>query len=269
MNQNITAIRLFAVVFLVIFSGQGNGFAQDKPEYLQSFDPAKGFKPAQADLTEIYLQIAGSLEYYGSPVPYMQHMKAEHLRIQAKYQQKFGGTPKSYLPANMTDQYLDRYISNWNVLSPKLGLNPYAQDVGHMMRLAIKGTWNTGTIVVDIFNQHQAKVFSAMSGKSDDAADFDALKSELVKRLELDNENVNEEKYEVPRRDAISFAFGIKGVTMKLFKRLDESLIPEDAQKIERGFTAMLMDIGRMAESELEAAIAERALDNQLSAAKP
>jgi hypothetical protein len=29
------------------------------------------------------------------------------------------------------------------------------------------------------------------------------------------------------------------------------------------------MDIGRMAESELEAAIAERALDNQLSAAKP
>lgn len=44
--------------------------ANSKPEYLTSFDPAKGFKPAQGDLTEILLQIAGSLEYYGSPEPY-------------------------------------------------------------------------------------------------------------------------------------------------------------------------------------------------------
>ena len=45
-------------------------FAGDKqPEYLASFDPAKGFKPAQSDLTEVFLQLAGSLEYYGSPEP--------------------------------------------------------------------------------------------------------------------------------------------------------------------------------------------------------
>ena len=169
-----------ALFFGFILTCQTSSFAADRPEYLASFDPAKGFKPAQTDLTEIFLQIAGSLECYGSPEPYLRHMAKEHERIEALYLQKRGKSPTSYRPAFMTGEYINRLSKNWNLLSPKLGLEPFAKEVGNTMRDAIKGTRGTGTIIVEIFNQHQARVFDEMTGKAAQDADFEALRSQLT-----------------------------------------------------------------------------------------
>src|SRR5207249_3046184 len=155
-------------------------------------------------LTQIFLQIAGSLEHHGTPEPYLRHMAKEHERIEALYLRKYSRAPKSYRPAYMTDEYLNRLFANWNLLSPKLGLEAFAKEVGHGMRNAIKGTRGTGTIIVEIFNSHQSKVFDRMAGKGSGPADFEALKSQLVSRLELDKSRVDEERYEIARRDAVS-----------------------------------------------------------------
>ena len=96
-----------ALFLAFILTCQTASFAADRSEYLASFDPAKGFKPAQTDLTEIFLQIAGSLEYYGSPEPYLRHMAKEHERIEALYLQKNGKAPTSHRPAYMTDEYIN------------------------------------------------------------------------------------------------------------------------------------------------------------------
>ena len=258
---NRTASMKTLLAFVAsLFACQAFSLAAESPEYLQSFDPLKGFRPAQDNLTQVFLQIAGSLESYGSPEPYLRHMAKEHDRIEGLYLRKNGKASQSYRPAYMTDEYLNRLAANWNLLSPKLGLEPYAKDVGHMMRNAIKGTSGTGTIAIDIFNQHQSHVFDCMAGKSTKAADFETLKAQLIARLELSNTGAHPEP---ARSDAVTFALGIHGVTMKLFKRLDDGLKPADAEKVKTALTSIFMDVGQMAQSELEAGIAEWALKLQ------
>ena len=242
--------------------------AAEKPEYLDSFDPAKGFKPAQRDLTEIFLQLAASLEYYGSPEPYLRHVAAEHNRIEALYRQKYGREPKSYRPDYMTDEYINRLSANWKLLSPKLGLEPYAKDVGNTMRDAIKGTRGTGTIIVDIFNQHQTCVFDAVAGKGRKGGDFESLRSELVSRLELSKKHPEYEAYEVARRDAISFSLDIQGTTQKLFAKIDQGLKPDAAKAVKEVLTSVFLDTGMMAQSELKAAIAEWAISKPSTAGR-
>jgi hypothetical protein len=251
-----------AFAFIALLTARG----ADRPEYFASFDPAKGFKPAQENLTQVFLQIAGSLEQHGSAEPYLRHMAKEHGRIEALYLRKYGTASKSYRPAYMTDEYLNRLSANWNLLSPKLGLEAFAKEVGHGMRNAIKGTRGTGTIIVEIFNYHQSKVFNSMAGKGNGPADFETLKSQLISRLELDKPSVDEERYEIARRDAVSFALGIQGDTIKLFKRLDEGLKAADAERVKAALTSVFIDVGRMAQSELEAALAEWALTKSSTA---
>lgn len=240
----------------------------EKPEYLQSFDPAKGFKPAQRDLTEVFLQIAGSLEYYGSPVPYMQHMAEEHQRIEALYLAKSGAAPKSYRPAYMSDEYLKRFAANWNFLSPKMGLEPFAKQMGDVMFDAIKGTRRTGTTIVEILNEHQKRVFDAMARKETEGADFDTLKAQLITRLELDKLAIDDRNYDIPRRDAVRSAIIMQGMTMKLFARIDQGLKPADAAKVKAAITSVFADLGTMAQSELQAGIVEWALEPQQATAK-
>lgn len=259
---------IFALILGIILSVQMSGQAGESPEYLASFDPAKGFKPAQRDLTEVFLQLAGSLEFYGSPEPYLRHVTAEHTRIEALYTDKFGKAPKSYRPAYLSDAYIDRLAANWKLLAPKLGLAPYAKEVGNDMREAIKGTRGTGTIIVAIFNQHQTKVFDSMAGKGGEGASFESLRTELVSRLELDKINVSEGGYDVPRRDAVSYAIVIHGITMKLFSKLDAGLKPADAGRVKAIITSVFMDVGEMAESELRAGISEWAFSKASTAAK-
>ena len=151
------------------------------PEYLAYYNPTKGFKPAQTNLTNIFLQAAGSLECKGSPEPYLRHMQAEHQRIAAKYKDKTGREMQSHWPAYMTDEYIDTLISNWNLLSPKLRLDGLAKDAGLCTRNAIS---NSGTLMVGIFNHHQNLVVDAMeSGKNN--VRFEQLKAVLSSELEF------------------------------------------------------------------------------------
>jgi len=255
-SRRMKPILAFVLVAIALVAPQ-IALCADQPEYIASFDPAKGFKPAQRDLTEIFLQLAGSLEYYGSPEPYLRHVAAEHARIEALYRQKFGKEPKSFRPAYMDDAYINSLVKNWNFLSPKLGLEAFAKNVGNTMRDAIKGTRGTGTIIVEIFNRHQTKVFDQMAGKETTDASFEALRAELIQCLELNKSSVAEEHYEIPRRDAVSFALGIQGSTLKLFKRLDQGLKPADAGRIKTYLTSVFMDVGEMAQSEVQAGISE------------
>lgn len=252
------------LVSVVAFTCLANSAAPaERPEYLESFNPAKGFKPAQTDLTEVFLQLAGSLEYYGSPEPYLRHVAAEDQRIQALYKTKLGKEPASHCPRYLTDAYLDRFAANWKILAARFDLEPYAKEVGHIMRDAIKGTRGTGTIVVGMFNRHQERVFNAMTGKPADRSDFDSLKAELITELELDKEEVSESRYEVARRDAVSYAIIIHGITMKRFTKVDEALKPADAARVKNAIVGVFLDVGRMAQSELEAGLAEWALKPQ------
>ena len=242
--------------------------AAEKPEYLDSYNVAKGFKPAQRDLTEIFLQLAGSLEEYGSPAPYLRHVAQEHARIEALYRRKFATEPRSYRPAHMTDDYIHRLAANWNLLSPKLGLEPFSKEVGNMMRDTIKGTRGTGTIIVEIFNQQQARVFDEMTGKAHRPADFEALKAQLITRLELNRAQIDDAAYAIPRRDAVRSAIIIHGMTMKLFKRIDQGLKPADAERVKAVLSSVFMDVGQAAQFELEAGIAEWAISRPSTAAK-
>lgn len=101
------------------------------PPYLEYFDPAKGFKPGQRNLTKIFMQLAGSLEHYGSPEPYIRYVMAVH-------KQQGGKDCPDYL----TDEYVEDIIARWNRLSKNLMLDAIARNAGRNMRLAIQGTWN-------------------------------------------------------------------------------------------------------------------------------
>lgn len=261
-------MRTSFVAFLLLVLLSTIAGAADRPEYLDSFDPAKGFKPAQRDLTEVFLQLAGSLEAYGSPVPYLRHVAAEHQRIENLYRQRSGKEPTSFRPSYLTDEYINKLAENWDLLSPKLGLDPLAKDTGNSMRDAIKGTRGTGTILVDIFNRHQAKVFDAMTGKRSEGADFGALRSELCTRLELNKAKVSEQGYEIPRRDAVAFSLNIEAIVKKLYDRLDHALKPADATRVKTYITSVFMDVGTAAHSELQAGISEWAFGSLSTARK-
>jgi hypothetical protein len=121
-------------------------------------------------------------------------------------------------------------------------------------------------MLVEIFNQHQAKVYAAMVGKGTEPADFDALKSDLIDRLEIGKAAIHDENYQIPQRDAVDFTIGIQGGFLRLFAALDAGLKPSDSERIKGFVKSVCLDVGRMAQSELQVAIAEHALDRQTAA---
>lgn len=115
--------------------------AQDPAPYEPYYSPTKGFKPAQRDFTKIFLQLAGSLEHYGSPEPYIRHVLAEHTRIAAKYKAA-KGKDDTARPKYLTDDFVEHLLANWKKLTPGLKLDSLCKQSGRNMRLAIMGTWN-------------------------------------------------------------------------------------------------------------------------------
>lgn len=115
--------------------------AEDQTPYAPYFNPANGFKPAQRDLTKIFLQMAGSLEHFGTPEPYIRHVLAEHTRIAAKYKSATGKDDTA-LPTYLTDDFVEHLLGNWKKLTPGLKLDSLCRQSGRNMRLAIMGTWN-------------------------------------------------------------------------------------------------------------------------------
>lgn len=227
--------------------------------YSAFYNPVKGFKPAQTNLTAVFLQIAGSLECHGSPAQYIRHLQAEELRVAAKYKASTGRTLKSHRPAYMTDEYIDTLIANWELLSPKLHLDDLAKKAGLCAREAIRGTRDNGTILVGMFNDHQDQVSSAMAGDRT-AAGFEELRAKLATELEFNNSDVSTNGYETARRDAVSYALVFRGVRTDLFATLDSSLAAAKAAQLKAIVDSVFIDLGYMAQTELELGILEKAL---------
>ncbi len=159
----------------------------EAPAYLQYFDPAKGFRPAQLNLTAIFLQIAGSLEHSGSPEPYLRHIQAENKRITALYKAKTGNQPANHMPAYLTPEYADQWMENWNLLSPRLGLDALAKSAGACARQAMMGSDGKGTVVLDLLLQHQRAVAKGMEGTGLKPG-FDELQAKLSTTLGFTSE---------------------------------------------------------------------------------
>ena len=111
-------------------------------------------------------------------------------------------------------------------------------------------------------------MYAGMTSKSAALSDFSVLQAELVKRLYLDQTTIHDEHFKMPERDAVDFTSGIHGAFIRLFTALDAGLKPTDAERIKGFVMSVCVDVGRMAQSELQAGIIETALDRQ-SAAKP
>ncbi|MEM7015425.1 MAG: hypothetical protein AAF585_28530 [Verrucomicrobiota bacterium] len=108
-------------------------------------------------------------------------MKAEHQRIEAAYEAKFGKELVSYCPDYMTDDYVESLTDNWDKLAPKLGLEQLAKDSGRRMRLAINGDDGKGTVAILIFNRHQDLVYDEMVESGARKIGFNQLKAEFVR----------------------------------------------------------------------------------------
>lgn len=261
-HKSLTAyISALCVLLLGSLSSVAARGEQDKqPEYLRFYNPQAGFKPAGTNLTEIFLQLAGSLEAHGSPEPYLRHMQKEHERISARFAAKMGKAPQSRMPAYLTPEYIDRMIANWNLLAPRLGLDVFAKETGGFVREGIRGTRDTGTIVVEIFNAHQKRVVEQMKKGDSGGTAFDELKAKLFTELEFNKEDVDMTGYEIPRRDAVSYAIIFRGTQEKLFQKIDGGVPPEKAEKIKSFITGTMLELGRLAHSELEIGILEWSL---------
>ena len=94
------------------------------------------------------------------------------------------------------------------------------------MRDAILSTRRNGTLLVEVFNRHQAKVVDSMVGKSCELVGFDALKNELVSRLEINKKIIHDGHYGIMQRDAVDFTIGILGPIDDLFVKLDKKTQP-------------------------------------------
>ena len=234
--------------------------AENRPEHLRFFDPAKGFKPAQTNLIEAFLQAAASLEHFGSPEPYLRHMLAEHDRIHKKAVAKLGDKIPTSLPSSLNAERVEQLIANWNKLSPVLGLDSLAKDVGQDVRLGIRGVWDKGTTAVTLLNEHQQKVLEALSGQGLRSFGFQQLKEEAVKELELDKAMLNLEDYQVQRRDAVMNADLVNAKFIGLQKTLRKKLPPEKADQIAEAVKQTFLDMALMVHSELEVGILEWSL---------
>lgn len=230
------------------------------PEYLRFYNPDTGFKPARANLTEIFLQVAGSLEAHGSPEPYLRHMQKEHERVSAKFAAKTGKRHQSRMPDYMTPEYIDRVVANWNLLAPRLGLDAFAKETGKFVREGIRGTRDTGTIAVEIFNAHQERVVEQMKTGERGGEAFEELKAKLYTELEFGKPYVDMKGYDVPRRDAVSYVLIFQGTEDKLFAKIDGGVPPQNAKKLKSVIRGALLDLGRLAHSELEIGILDLAL---------
>lgn len=230
------------------------------PEYLRHYNPATGFKPAQTSLAEIFLQIAGSLEHHGSPEPYLRHMQKEHARVSALYTAKTGKVHPSRMPAHLSDASIDQIVKNWNTLSPPLQLDAFAKEIGRCTREGFMGTRLTGTLAVEICNQHQKLVLASMKGESTERAGFEELRQRMETELKFGQLGASAEGYETTRRDAVSYALVITDQFHRMSDRIVAAAKPEKAAQINRSLQEWFLDLGYLAHSELEIGILESAL---------
>lgn len=146
--------------------------------YSAHFDPDKGFKPVQSNLSKTFLQLAGSLEHFGTPEPYIRHIIAEHARIDAQHHAT--GGKGSSRPDYLTDDYVENLIANWNKIAPPLELNAFCRDAGRNIRYAILGTKNMAppelvTIETQLDESEEASYRTLLEKQYFKKSDFPAM----------------------------------------------------------------------------------------------
>jgi hypothetical protein len=325
-HKSLTACIFSFCVSLMGFSPAAAQNSANQPAYLRFFDPAQGFKPAQKNLTNIFLQIAGSLECTGSPELYIRHVQAEHARLSEKFAAKMGKPLPSRLPPHMKPENLDRLIANWNILSAKFQLDALAKEAGRCAREGIRGSRDTGTIAILVFNDHQKLVADEMRKKPDLTNGFELLRARLDTELEWEHpkpaqtpaemaqreaalteaerqeyaellKHVHFTRAEFPklehfyshgydklsdvgknqmsqriwdgirsakpadlRKDAIIAAHDFHDALDRLYAKLDERLPAEKAALVKRAVPEIFLDIGELAQAELEIGILDWSL---------
>lgn len=137
--QNSLKFRYLSIFAVAPMQLLASALAEPLP-YADYYNPAQGFKPAQANLSRAFLKLAGSLEHHGSPEPYLRHVMAEHARIDAAHHA--AGGKGSSRPAYLTDDYLERLLANWKKIQEPLKLEEFCREAGRNMRYAILGTKN-------------------------------------------------------------------------------------------------------------------------------
>lgn len=105
------------------------------------FNAATGFKPAQRSFQPIFLQMAASLEAYGTPANYLRHVNSEGKRVEAAWL-KAKGKPAKFRPEYFTEEYIEKLITGWNQMERVLALQCFTRNTGKQMRFAIMGSWN-------------------------------------------------------------------------------------------------------------------------------
>lgn len=160
----------------------------------------------------------------------------------------------------MTPEYVDKLVTNWNALSPKLGLDALAKEIGRCVREGIRGTRDTGTVAVSILNEHQKLVAQQMQSGAKQTANFDRLRAQLETQLEINKQEIDTTGYETTRRDAVTYASLARVKVERLYSKIDAALPPEKAEKIKGAITGVFLDLGELAQSELEIAILDFSL---------
>ena len=230
--------RSIPVVVSVFLLGIAN--AADRAEAAAHFDAITAFKPAQRDLGAIFLQIAGSLESKGSPTPYLFHVASEQDRVVRLYAKKYHQAPQITRPEYMTDEYLNRLAGNWDLLSPKLGLDEIAKNIGRLMRQSIEEPPDS-TAIASIFAACQKQA----AGK-----ELATQLAEFGLRSSASSKNQEPQAHSSP-------AAQIKNLADQLFSRIEKGLYPKDAEHVETVLKSVFTDVTRMAELELELGIAD------------
>ena len=176
-NRSSLRKSFFAVVILLVSTATSPlSLGQEKAGFV--------FKPADTSLALVFQQMAGSLEHYGTPVPYLRHILAEHERIEALYYKKKGKKPRSYKPDWLTTEYIAKLEKNWAKLSPKLGLDGFARRSGKRINAAID---SENSFVIELCNAHQKQVFEKMVGRGKGNPNYAKFREEFLARLKSDS----------------------------------------------------------------------------------
>jgi hypothetical protein len=240
-----------ATAFLIISAS-----AAELPKPAPALDAAKGFRPAQLDLTAIFLQIADRLEQHGSPVPYLLHIEAEHSRVGAKFRQLRGVEMPNHLPSYVNQEFLSKAAKNWGFLAPKLDLKPLATEIGRLMRVAIESTNGNEPLAANVLKAHQERVIASMIGTAA-PTDFESLRKDF--RLKLDSAKASQQP-------DIQATLKIQETLERLSQTIGQRLNPSDAEKVSAVISSIISDVGKMAQAELEIAIVEGSLRDAATA---
>jgi hypothetical protein len=91
-------------------------------------------------------------------------------------------------------------------------------------------------------------------------ADFEVLWAKLAGELEFDKPKIDLTGYETARRDAVSYAIIFRDVRTELFEKVEKSLSSTDAARVQTAIDGVFLELGRLAQAELELGILESSL---------